>query len=128
MGCARATRADGTWNKTSRPILQRAQGLVGTGHHSFFTDKEGRLRIVFHAHNSTEEVAPRLMYIGSAEATSSTIKISDEPFISPQKVSSAVEAPTAQNHIPCYYDLTGRRTLPLKGGLYIADGRKVALH
>ena len=128
VGCARGTRANGTWTKTPKPILQRAQGLVGTGHHSFFTDKEGQLRIVFHAHNSTETVAPRLMYIGRAEASASTIKISSEPFISPQKVSSAVEAPTAQNQIPCYYDLTGRRTLPLKGGIYIADGRKVALH
>lgn len=128
VGCARGTKANGTWNKNSKPILQRAQGLVGTGHHSFFTDKEGRLRIVFHAHNSTEAVAPRLMYIGSAESTPNSIKILDEPFIAPKKVSVGVEAPTAQQLMPCFYDLSGRRTLPQRNGLYVADGRKVLLH
>lgn len=127
VGCARNTRITGGWTKNARPILQRAQGLVGTGHHSFFTDKEGNLRIVFHAHNSTEAVAPRLMYIGSAEASASTIKISDEPFIVPKKVSVGIESPTAQASMPYFYDLAGRRTLTLQSGIYVANGHKIAL-
>lgn len=127
VGCARNSRPTGAWIKNSRPILQRAQGLVGTGHHSFFTDKEGQLRIVFHAHNSTEAVAPRLMYIGSAEATTTTIKISDEPFIVPDKVTVGVESPAAHAAIPFFYDLSGRRTTPIHAGLYVSDGRKIAL-
>jgi hypothetical protein len=30
-----------------------------------FTDKEGKLRIVFHAHNSTTKIHPRNMYIST---------------------------------------------------------------
>ena len=127
VGFARTTRITGSWTKNARPILQRAQGLVGTGHHSFFTDKEGHLRIVFHAHNSEDTVAPRLMYIGSAEATTTKITISDEPFIVPKKVTVGIDNPTAQTTIPRFYDLSGRRAQPIHSGLYVADGRKIAL-
>ena len=50
----------------SHPLLQKCGDLVGVGHHSFFKDKDGKLRIVFHAHNSTEKIHPRHMYIGTA--------------------------------------------------------------
>lgn len=54
----------GPWTKVDyNPILQFPQNLVGTGHHSFFRDKEGKLKIVFHAHYDKNNVSPRQMYI-----------------------------------------------------------------
>ena len=67
IGCAVADNIGGLWKKYDHnPILQKCGGLVGVGHHSFFKDKDGKLRIVFHAHNSTTKVHPRHMYIGTA--------------------------------------------------------------
>lgn len=40
------------------PILHRHAGYFGTGHHTLLPTKRG-LHIVFHAHNSSEEVSPR---------------------------------------------------------------------
>ncbi|MBR4644278.1 MAG: family 43 glycosylhydrolase [Bacteroidaceae bacterium] len=76
--------ATGTWGKyAGNPILRRFDDLVGTGHHSLFYDKEGILRIVFHAHESKEKVGNRLMYIGTVTATSSRLTMSNEPVIRP---------------------------------------------
>ena len=85
VGYATTTNiATGTWTKYSaNPILRRWDDLVGTGHHSLFYDKEGILRIVFHAHYSTEEVGPRLMYIGTMQTNASRIYMSNEPVIRP---------------------------------------------
>jgi hypothetical protein len=67
IGCAVAESVGGLWKKSDRtPLLQKCGELVGVGHHSFFRDKEGNLRIVFHAHNSVSKVHPRHMYIGMA--------------------------------------------------------------
>ncbi len=67
IGCAVADSINGPWRKYDHnPLLQRGGGLSGVGHHSFFRDREGRLRIVFHAHNSATQIHPRHMYIGSA--------------------------------------------------------------
>ena len=72
------------WQKLdSNPIVRRVEELVGTGHHSFFTDKEGRLRIVFHAHHSATEVHPRRMYIGTMEFVGDRLRLTDEPVIRP---------------------------------------------
>lgn len=66
VGYATATNITGPWTKyEGNPILQKPGDLVGTGHSTMFTDKNGNLRIVFHAHHSTEEIHPRLMYISS---------------------------------------------------------------
>ena len=74
----------GTWTKyANNPILCRREELVGTGHHSIFTDKEGILRIVFHAHNSTESVHHRLMYIGTLRFSGQALTMTDEPIIRP---------------------------------------------
>lgn len=74
----------GVWSKFSgNPILCRYDDLVGTGHHSLFYDREGILRIVFHAHNSTEKIHDRLMYIGTVKATSGRISLGNEPLIRP---------------------------------------------
>lgn len=133
VGYARGTRLNGTWQKYAQnPILHRAQELVGTGHHSFFTDKEGRLRIVFHAHNSTEEVHPRLMYIGNAEITGSSLRITDDAFLAPRKVAVGIDdhAAAAPTTLPRLFDLTGRTTAARlrPTHLYIAHGRKFAYH
>ena len=76
--------ATGTWTKYgSNPILRRWDDLVGTGHHSLFYDKEGALRIVFHAHHSTEEVQPRRMYIGTMQFRAGNLVMLNDPIIRP---------------------------------------------
>ena len=85
VGYATTTNiATGTWTKlSSNPILRRWDDLVGTGHHSLFYDKEGLLRIVFHAHNSTESVQTRLMYIGTMQFRSGNLQMLSDPIIRP---------------------------------------------
>ena len=81
---SRTLSASTSWSKyTGNPIVRRVEDLLGTGHHSFFTDKEGRLRIVFHAHHSASEVAPRLMYIGTMEFVGNRLQLSNESIIRP---------------------------------------------
>lgn len=76
--------AQSSWTKfPNNPILRRWDDLVGTGHHSLFYDKEGILRIVFHAHNSEENVAPRLMYIGTMKFRSGQLVMLNDPIIRP---------------------------------------------
>lgn len=66
VGVATATNIAGPWTKyENNPVLQMPGELVGIGHSSMFTDKEGKLRIVFHAHNSTSQIHPRHMYIST---------------------------------------------------------------
>jgi beta-xylosidase len=68
IGVATATNINGPWIKyENNPILQKPGNLVGVGHHAIFTDKEGNLRIVFHAHNSVTKIHPRQMYIGTVK-------------------------------------------------------------
>ena len=82
--------ASGTWTKYgSNPILRRWDDLVGTGHHSLFYDKDGVLRIVFHAHNSTETIHPRLMYIGTMQLRSNNLVMLNDPTIRPTLSASA---------------------------------------
>lgn len=64
VGCATATNIRGEWTKYEHnPLLQKPGELVGVGHGALFRDKRGRLRIVFHAHNSKTSIHPRAMYI-----------------------------------------------------------------
>jgi len=66
VGVATATNMNGPWTKyEGNPILQKPGSLVGIGHSAMFTDKAGKLRIVFHAHNSTTNIHPRYMYIST---------------------------------------------------------------
>ena len=66
VGVATATNINGPWTKyEGNPILQKPGKLVGVGHHAIFTDKEGKLRIVFHAHNNNTQIHPRKMYIST---------------------------------------------------------------
>ena len=65
IGCATAENIKGPWVKyADNPLLQQTAGMVGIGHSALFTDKEGKLRIVCHAHWSAEEIHPRTMHIG----------------------------------------------------------------
>lgn len=75
VGVATATNPMGPWSKvTSNPVLQKAGGLTGTGHHSFFTDKKGKMQMVFHAHNSMTEIGPRLSYFIPVDFHKNTLK------------------------------------------------------
>ncbi len=66
IGFATATAVAGPWTKyENNPIFQKPGELVGVGHSAMFTDKAGKLRIVFHAHNSKTKIHPRHMYISS---------------------------------------------------------------
>ena len=86
--------ATGTWTKyANNPILRRWDDLVGTGHHSLFYDKEGILRIVFHAHNSTEAVHDRLMYIGTMTFRSNNLVMLNDPIIRPTLSTTAPYSP-----------------------------------
>lgn len=64
VGVAFADRPEGPWKKSDKnPILRRFRGLEGTGHHSLFKDRDGKWRIVFHAHWAPGKVGPRRTYI-----------------------------------------------------------------
>lgn len=70
IGVATANDVMGKWIKADyNPILQRPKSLVGTGHDALFLDKNGVLRIVFHAHHDSKTIHPRLMYIGEVHFT-----------------------------------------------------------
>lgn len=67
MGCATATSVKGPWTKyAENPLLQNPGSLVGVGHGALFTDKDGNLRTVYHAHRDKKHIHPRDMYIGRA--------------------------------------------------------------
>lgn len=64
VGVATATSPLGPWTKyPDNPILCKPGSLVGTGHCSVFTDLEGNLKMVFHAHYSDSRINPRQTYI-----------------------------------------------------------------
>lgn len=85
VGYATATSLDGEWTKyEGNPILRRYKELVGTGHHTLFRDKSGKLRIAFHAHQSTKQIHPRTMYIGTMKFSKDGIlQMTDKGFIRP---------------------------------------------
>ncbi|WP_321334945.1 glycoside hydrolase family 43 protein [uncultured Bacteroides sp.] len=66
VGCATATNIMSEWTKyDENPLLQKPGELVGVGHNAIFTDKEGKIRIVYHAHKDKNNIHPRAMYIGN---------------------------------------------------------------
>lgn len=67
IGLAYADGPLGNWKKsTENPVMQNPDSLAGTGHSSFFKDKEGNLRIVYHAHFDASKVHPRKVLINKA--------------------------------------------------------------
>jgi hypothetical protein len=95
VGYATTTNiASGTWTKyANNPILRRWDDLVGTGHHSLFYDKDGNLRIVFHAHNDTANIQPRRMYIGTMKFQSNRLVMLNDPIIRPTLSTTAPYSP-----------------------------------
>jgi len=66
IGFATATDVKGPWTKYDKnPIYQNVGDLVGIGHSAMFTGKDGKLRIVFHSHNSKTKIHPRIMHIST---------------------------------------------------------------
>ncbi len=77
IGAAKANSPLGPWKKYKHnPLLHRPGSLVGVGHHSFFRDKQGKLKIVFHAHNTPSKVHPRLTYIADVGFVNGKLQIS----------------------------------------------------
>jgi beta-xylosidase len=88
VGYATASNPLGSWTKFAQnPILQKPSGLVGVGHSALFTDKEGNLRIVFHAHFNDKNIHPRGMYIGNvsfkASGSGTDVMVVDPSYITP---------------------------------------------
>jgi beta-xylosidase len=88
IGFATADNINGPWTKYEQnPILQKPGDLVGVGHSAMFTDKDGTLRIVFHAHNSKERIHPRHMYISTVSFENrdgQEVMVIDEHFMTPE--------------------------------------------
>ncbi len=89
VGCAVADHIGGIWRKyDDNPILQCIGGLWCVGHHSFFHDADGSLRIVFHARMEPVPTLQRHTYIGSAffdERGSQPARlVIDDDFIVPE--------------------------------------------
>jgi len=64
IGCAIASDVIGEWKKYDwNPLLQKPGNLQGTGHGAIFKDKDGVMRLVFHAHRDKTRIHPRAMYI-----------------------------------------------------------------
>ena len=66
VGAAVARSVDGPWKKPDTPFMRRSFGEEGTGHHSFFRDRNGRWKIVFHAHERPGTVGTRKTLIADA--------------------------------------------------------------
>lgn len=88
IGYATTDNIMGEWTKyLENPILQKPGNLVGVGHSATFTDKEGNLRIVFHAHHDTTHIHPRAMYI-------SDVYFQNEDGIDKMRINSQYSVPT----------------------------------
>ncbi len=77
------------WTKLStNPILNYQtldNQLYGTGHHGWFIDRDGKLRIVFHAYKNNKCEGTRRVYFGTMKASSRSMSIDlSEPIISPK--------------------------------------------
>ncbi len=87
VGVATATNIAGPWTKyENNPVLQKPGELVGIGHSAMFADKDGKLRIVFHAHNSSSQIHPRNMYIGTVNFENKDgkeVMVVDKNYITP---------------------------------------------
>ena len=60
VGWAVADKPEGPWIRyEGNPILLRHNGYIGTGHHAFLQTSSGKIYIVYHAHHSTQNIAPR---------------------------------------------------------------------
>lgn len=73
IGVATAKSPMGPWTKyEGNPVFQYPANKVlgrleGVGHSAMFRDKDGKMRIVFHAHKKPGTVHPREMYVSDVE-------------------------------------------------------------
>lgn len=68
LGCAVSRSPLGDFEKFENPILKKSDKIVGTGHHSFTTTKDGNGYIcVYHCHNSKNSIEPRMVCIDKVE-------------------------------------------------------------
>ena len=95
IGVATAPSPLGPWTKSEAnpifqfPLTEKYGRLEGVGHSAMFRDKDGQLRIVFHAHNRPGTVHPREMYISTVSFTDGDaprMVISQEDIIKPVAV------------------------------------------
>lgn len=80
IGYAFSEHPLGPWKKYEHnPVLHKplynGKVLEGTGHGSIFTDKNGQLRLVFHAHKLPGVVEPRQMFITSVHFTDDEVPV-----------------------------------------------------
>ena len=88
IGCATTDNIMGEWTKfDENPLLQKPGDLVGVGHGATFIDKEGNLRIVFHAHHDKNNIHPRAMYI-------SDVYFQNENGVDKMKINPEYSIPT----------------------------------
>lgn len=104
IGVATATDLMGKWTKYEHnPICQNVGGLVGIGHSAMFTDKDGNLRIVFHAHNSKAQIHPRKMYISTVKfekKDGKEVMVIDPNFITPVLEIKKYRNPVIRRSVP----------------------------
>lgn len=133
VGFAMARTLSASWTKSgTNPVLCRRDDLVGTGHHSLFTDKDGQLRIVFHAHDSQTDIHPRRMYIGTVEMGSRKMVVTDDPIIRPCSEGSHVLSPVVPDNLgdgrySSYYNLLGQRVDRSTRGIVVSAQGKVLM-
>ncbi len=81
LGVATAKSPRGPWTKyEGNPVFQYPANdalgrLEGVGHSAMFRDKEGNLRIVFHAHKEPGTVHPREMYVSDVTFTDDPVPV-----------------------------------------------------
>lgn len=76
IGYATAKSPMGPWTKYDKnPIFQKPGNLVGVGHSATFKDKDGNLRIAFHAHLDQNNIHPRIMYIADVSFTDDEVPV-----------------------------------------------------
>lgn len=87
VGYATSNTPKGPWKKyEGNPILQRVDGLVGTGHGAPFCTKDGSWKYIFHAHWNGMKVQPRTSYIKDFVISDDGIISMYGPLIRPQVV------------------------------------------
>lgn len=88
VGYAIADSPRGSWKKADEnPILQKPQNeIVGSGHGAMFKDKTGAYKYVFHAHNSSRVIHPRLMYITDMFITGQKVTLDKNNIIKPKEI------------------------------------------
>lgn len=70
VGYATSTSPTGPWTKyADNPILQKPKNLEGTGHSGIFKDKDGNLKITYHAHHSHGVFGTRYFHISDVSFT-----------------------------------------------------------